>query len=77
MVTSKHIHGQKLPFKNYINAIHKFSFEIPIGWTIKYSYEQECLVCTPISLKEKKSFADCFEGIDTGQTTSLNLKLSY
>ena len=63
IVAPLHSYGQKPAFKTYLNPKHKFSFEIPNNWTIKYSYEQENLVCTPISSKEKESYSDCFEDI--------------
>jgi hypothetical protein len=50
-------------FKKYIDTAHKISFNIPIYWTIKYSKEQEGVICIPTTKAQKEIYKDCFEGI--------------
>ena len=63
LLVSPFIYGQKREFKIYTNSKGHFSFVIPKSWSIKYSYEQEGLICIPTNSKEKEKYADCFEGI--------------
>ena len=57
------IYGQTTEFKKYTNQSYKFSFDIPSGWTIKYSKEQDGFICVPTTKTEKEMYEDCFEGI--------------
>jgi hypothetical protein len=50
-------------FKRYTNQSYNFSFDIPSRWTIKYSKEQDGLICVPTTKVEKEIYEDCFEGI--------------
>jgi hypothetical protein len=55
--------GQTFQYKTYKDTIHKISFDIPTYWTIKYSKEQDGVICTPITKQQKEIYNDCFEGI--------------
>ena len=55
--------GQTIQFKTYKDTIHKISFDIPSYWTIKYSKEQNGVICVPTTKAQKDIFKDCFEGI--------------
>ena len=55
--------AQTFEFKKYTNQTYKFSFDIPIHWTIKYSKEQDGVICIPTTKAEKEIYEDCFEGI--------------
>jgi hypothetical protein len=55
--------AQTNSFKKYIDTAHKISFDIPNYWTIKYSKEQEGIICVPTTKAQKEIFKDCFEGI--------------
>jgi hypothetical protein len=57
------IHGQSFQFKSYNNKKYKFALSIPTYWTIKYSKEQDGIICIPITKEEKEAYKDCFEGI--------------
>ena len=55
--------GQTMKFKTYKDTAHKISFDIPTYWTIKYSKEQEGIICIPTTKIQKDIYKDCFEGI--------------
>jgi len=55
--------AQTEKFNNYKDTIHKFSFDIPIYWAIKYSKEQEGVICIPTTKVQKNIYSNCFEGI--------------
>lgn len=39
--------AQTIQFKIYTDTANKFSFDIPNYWTIKYTKEQEGMICVP------------------------------
>jgi len=55
--------AQTTQFRKYVDTIHKFSFDLPSHWAIKYSDIQHGIICIPITSKEKEIYKDCFEGI--------------
>jgi hypothetical protein len=55
--------AQTISFKKYTDTVHKFSFDIPTYWTIKYSNEQQGVICVPTTKSQKGIYSDCFEGI--------------
>ena len=63
LVNAELIHAQTIQFKKYTNPTYKFSFDIPINWTIRYSKKQEGFICVPLTKTEKENYDDCFEGI--------------
>lgn len=63
LVFSTTLFAQTSSFKKYIDTTHKVSFDIPTYWTIKYSKEQEGVICIPITKAQKDIYKNCFEGI--------------
>jgi len=57
------VNAQPVQFRSYKDAVHKFTFDIPVYWTIKYSKEQEGVICIPVTKAQKDIFKDCYEGI--------------
>ncbi|MEO6357248.1 MAG: hypothetical protein ABIO56_11495 [Ferruginibacter sp.] len=55
--------AQTIQFKAYKDTAHKISFDIPTYWTIKYSKEQDGVICIPTTKAQKNIYKDCFEGI--------------
>lgn len=55
--------AQTFHFKTYKDTAHKISFDMPTFWTIKYSKEQDGVICTPTTKQQKEIYKDCFEGI--------------
>ena len=55
--------AQTIHFKTYRDTTHKISFDIPNYWIIKYSKEQDGVVCIPTTKRQKDIYKDCFEGI--------------
>ena len=55
--------AQTVSFNKYIDTAHKISFDIPTYWTIKYSKEQEGVICIPATKAQKEIYENCFEGI--------------
>ncbi|WP_276484080.1 hypothetical protein [Paraflavitalea pollutisoli] len=55
--------GQGISFKKYTNQANRFSFDMPASWSISYSRVQGGSICTPVSIAERKEYAECFEGI--------------
>jgi hypothetical protein len=55
--------AQTNSFKKYIDIAHKISFDIPTYWAIKYSKEQEGVICIPTTKAQKDIYKNCFEGI--------------
>lgn len=55
--------AQTISFKKYTDSIHKISFDIPTYWTIKYSQEQQGIICVPTTKSQKEIYRDCFEDI--------------
>jgi len=55
--------AQTNKFKRYSDTVHKFSIDIPSYWTIKYSKEQEGVICIPTTKVQKDIYRNCFEGI--------------
>jgi hypothetical protein len=55
--------AQTIQFKTYKDTLHKISLDIPSYWTIRYSKEQDGVICVPITKAQKDIYKDCFEGI--------------
>ncbi|RZJ97755.1 MAG: hypothetical protein EOO46_25350 [Flavobacterium sp.] len=55
--------AQTTNFTKYTDTVHQFSFDIPSYWTIKYSKEQQGMICVPTTKSEKDIYGNCFEGI--------------
>jgi hypothetical protein len=57
------VSAQTINFKKYFDSSHGFYFDIPSYWTIKFSKEQDGVICIPTTKAQKDIFKDCFEGI--------------
>ena len=55
--------SQKIQFKTYKDTVHKISFDIPTFWAIKYSKQENGVICIPTTKPQKDIYKDCFEGI--------------
>jgi len=55
--------AQTVSFKKYTDPVHKISFDLPVYWTIKYSKQQQGVICIPTTQAQKDIYSNCFEGI--------------